>query len=162
MPLRCNNAIITGPSVSVGCTRPNAPSFLPTADRLASTTTTSFTGYAPCLIVEGAYLNGRSLNWNQCIRRGARVACPFMEQMPWPTSEFACGASLSALGPHHAPERGAVERAERAERKPRMRTLFQFPELAVPCASASRYTGLGTPSAATVRWPPRPSECCRR
>ena len=64
-------------------------------------------------------------------------------QIPMATGEFAYGASLSALGPVILPDAGLLSELNAPKGNPRMRTLFQFPEI-VPCASASRRAGLPT------------------
>ena len=61
-----------------------------------------------------------------------------MEQIPIPTGEFAYGASLSALGPVMLPNARLLSELNAPKGKPRMQTLFQFPEIVVPCSSASR------------------------
>ena len=66
-----------------------------------------------------------------------------MEQIPMATGEFACGASLSALGPVMLPNAGLLNELNVPKGKPRTRTLFQFPGI-VPRTSSSRCAGLGT------------------
>ena len=66
---------------------------------------------------------------------------PRMEQIPIATDEVAYGASLSALGPVMLPNERLLNELNVPKGNPRMRTLFQFPEI-VPCASSSRRTGL--------------------
>ena len=66
-----------------------------------------------------------------------------MEQIPIPTGEFACGASLSALGPVVLPNERLLNELNVPKGKPRMRPLIQRPDI-IPCASASRRAGLGT------------------
>ena len=65
-----------------------------------------------------------------------------MEQIPIATGEFACGASLSALGPVTLPNERLLNELNVPKGKPRMRTLLQFPEI-VPCMRASRRAGMG-------------------
>ena len=66
-----------------------------------------------------------------------------MEQISIATGEFACGASLSALGPVMLPDMGLLNELNAPKGKPRMRTLIQCPHI-VPCASSSRRAGLET------------------
>ena len=68
-----------------------------------------------------------------------------MEQIPIATDEAAYGASLSALGPVMLPNDRLLNELNVPKGKPRMRPLIQRPDI-VPCASAPRYAGLGTPS----------------
>ena len=68
-----------------------------------------------------------------------------MEQTPIAAGEFACGAFLSALGAIMLPNAGLLSELNAPKGKPRMRTLFRFPEIVVPCcSSAPRRTGLPT------------------
>ena len=66
-----------------------------------------------------------------------------MEQIPKAIGEFAYGASLSALGPVMLPNERLLNELNVPKGKPRMRTLIQCPDI-VPCASASRRSGLPT------------------
>ena len=59
-----------------------------------------------------------------------------MEQIPIATDEVAYGASLSALGPVMLPNERLLNELNVPKGKPRMRTLFQFPEVA-SCAPSS-------------------------
>ena len=63
-----------------------------------------------------------------------------MEQISIAKGEFAYGASLSALGPVMLPDAGLLNELNVPKGNPRMRTLFQFPEI-VHCASVRRYAG---------------------
>ena len=58
-----------------------------------------------------------------------------MEQISIATGEFACGASLSALGPVMLPNAGLLNELNVPKGKPRMRTLFRFLDN-VCCSSA--------------------------
>ena len=71
------------------------------------------------------------------------MMCTFKEQLPIATVEFAYGASLSALGPVMLPNAGLLNELNAPKGKPRMRTLFRFPEV-VPCVSSSRRAGFRT------------------
>ena len=66
-----------------------------------------------------------------------------MEQNSIATGEFACGASLSALGPVMLPNERLLNELNVPKGKPRMRPLIQCPDI-VPCASSSRRAGLRT------------------
>ena len=68
-----------------------------------------------------------------------------MEQISIATGEFACGASLSALGPVMLPNARLLNELNVPKGNPRMRTLIQCPDI-VPCASASGLAGLVAPS----------------
>ena len=60
-----------------------------------------------------------------------------MEQIPVAAGEFACGASLSALGPVTPLNARLLNELNAPKGKPRMRTLFQIPDT-VPLPPASR------------------------